>query len=221
MRQAHWEVVTAVGQDRSRLLKAEVNRLVGHVPERVEQEFSQGKYWTHRKERLDDPPDQEERQYLVEQEQPSGAFARGMSKLLGELGGILEKYGFPVGDSGVDVWGRNGKADAALGPMKCPNGRLLLRPWILAWVNRTSVNVADFRGPDSTNGLLDRLCIIRISRDCHPYLNYFWVFVPDATFTDLGRIQLRVVWCFGRGVWGVHGEHPGQPGQARKGKLKP
>ena len=29
-----------------------------------------------------------------------------MSKLLGELGGILEKYGFPVGDSGNDVWGR-------------------------------------------------------------------------------------------------------------------
>jgi hypothetical protein len=106
MRQPHWEVVTALGKDRIHLLKAEVNGLVGQVPERVEQEFSQGKYWTHRKERLDDPPAQEETQYLIEQEQPSSAFATGMSKLLGELGGILEKYGFPVGDSGNDVWGR-------------------------------------------------------------------------------------------------------------------
>jgi hypothetical protein len=106
MRQAHWEVVTALGKDRIHMLKAEVNGLVGQVPERVEQEFSQGKYWTHRKERLDDPPAQEEMQYLVKQEQPSGAFATGMSKLLGELGGILEKYGFPVDDSDNDVWGR-------------------------------------------------------------------------------------------------------------------
>jgi hypothetical protein len=106
MRQAHWGVVTALGKDRIHMLKAEVNELVGRVPERVEQEFSQGKYWTHRKEWLDDPPAQEEMQYAVEQEQPPGAFAEGMSKLLGELGGILEKYGFPVGDSDNDVWGR-------------------------------------------------------------------------------------------------------------------
>ena len=106
MRQAHWEVVTALGKDRIHMLKAEVNGLVGQVPERVEQEFSQHKYWTNRKERLDDPPAQEETQYLVEQEQPACAFATGMSKLLGELGGILEKYGFPVCDSDNDVWGR-------------------------------------------------------------------------------------------------------------------
>jgi len=110
MRQAHSEVVTALGHDRIHMLKAEVNGLVGRVPERVEQEFSQGKYWTHRKERLDDPPAQEEMQYLIEKEQLPGAFATGMGKLLGELGGILEKYGFPVGDSvnenGTDL--RNG-----------------------------------------------------------------------------------------------------------------
>jgi hypothetical protein len=106
MRQAHSEVVTALGKDRIHMLKAEVNGLVGKVPERVEQEFSQGKYWTHRKERLDDPPAQEELQYLVAKEQPSSAFATGMGKLLGELGGILEKYGFPVDASGTDVWGR-------------------------------------------------------------------------------------------------------------------
>jgi hypothetical protein len=106
MRQTHWEVVTALGKDRIHMLKAEVNGLVRQMPERVQQEFSQGKYWTHRKERLDDPPAPEEMQYLVEQEQPSGPFATGMSKLLGELGGILEKYGFPVGESGDDVWGR-------------------------------------------------------------------------------------------------------------------
>jgi hypothetical protein len=106
MRQAHSEVVTALGKDRIHMLKAEVNGLVRQVPERVEQEFSQGKYWTHRKERLDDPPAQEEMQYMIEKEQPSGAFATGMSKLLGELGGILERYGFPVGDSHNDVWGR-------------------------------------------------------------------------------------------------------------------
>jgi hypothetical protein len=106
MRQAHWEVVTALGKDRIHMLKAEVTGLVGQVPERVEQEFSQGKYWTHRKERLDDPPAQEAMQYLVEKEQPSAAFAQGMSKLLGELGGVLERYGFPVGASVDDVWGR-------------------------------------------------------------------------------------------------------------------
>jgi hypothetical protein len=106
MRQAHWEVVAALGKDRIHMLKAEVSGLVGQVPERVEQEFSQGKYWTHRKERLDDTPAQEDIRYLVEKEQPSGAFATGMSKLLGELGGVLEKFGFPVGDSGNDVWGR-------------------------------------------------------------------------------------------------------------------
>jgi hypothetical protein len=106
MRQAHWEVVAALGKDRIHMLKAEVDGLVRQVPDRVEQGFSQGKYWTHRKERLDDPPAHEKMQYLVEQEQPSGAFATGMSKLLGELGGILEKYGFPVDDSGTDVWGR-------------------------------------------------------------------------------------------------------------------
>jgi hypothetical protein len=106
MRQAHWEVVTAMGKDRIHMLKAEAKGLVGQVPERVDQEFSHGKYWTHRKEWLGDPPAQEEMQYLVEQEQPSGAFANGMSKLLGALGSILEKYGFPLGDSGDDVWGR-------------------------------------------------------------------------------------------------------------------
>jgi hypothetical protein len=107
MRQAHWEVVTALGEDRIHMLKTDVNSLVGQVPEQVEQEFSQGKYWTHTKERLDDPPAQEEMQYVVEQEQPSDAFVNGMSKLLGKLGGILEKYGFPVGDSSAnDVWGR-------------------------------------------------------------------------------------------------------------------
>jgi hypothetical protein len=106
MRQAHWEVVTALGKDRIHMLKAEVSGLVGQVPEQVDQEFSQGSYWTHRKERLDDPPAQEEMQYLVEQEQPSGVFANGMSKLLGELGGILEVYGFPVRESRNDVWGR-------------------------------------------------------------------------------------------------------------------
>ena len=36
MRQAHWEVVTALGKDRIHMLKAEVNELVGGVPERVE-----------------------------------------------------------------------------------------------------------------------------------------------------------------------------------------
>jgi hypothetical protein len=106
MRQANSEVVTALGKDRIHMLKAEVNGLVGQVPERVEQEFSQGKYWTHRKERLDDAPAQEETHYLVEKGQPPAAFASGMSKLLGELGGVLEKYGFPVGDCGDDVWGR-------------------------------------------------------------------------------------------------------------------
>jgi len=106
IRQAHSEVVTSLGKDRIHLLKAEVNELIGHVPERVEQEFSQGKYWTHRKERLDDSPAEEELPYLVEKEQPTGAFATGMNTLLGELGGILEKYGFPVGDANNDVWGR-------------------------------------------------------------------------------------------------------------------
>jgi hypothetical protein len=162
------------------------------------------------------PPDQEEMQYLIEQEQPSSALTAGMSKLLRELGGILEKYEFPVGDSGDDVWGRNGKADAPLGPMKCPNGALLLRPWILAWFNRTIVNVASFRGPDSTNGLLDRLCIIRISRDCYPDLNYFWLFVPPPPFTDLSRIQIRVVWCFGPACGAFTVNTPGSRDKPKK-----
>jgi hypothetical protein len=105
MRKAHSEVVMALGKDRIHILKAELNGLVEQVPDRVEQEFSQGRYWTHRKERLDDPP-QEVMLYLVERGQPSGAFATGMSKLLGELGGVLEKFGFPVRDSNEDVWGR-------------------------------------------------------------------------------------------------------------------
>src|SRR5689334_22743521 len=53
MRKAHSEVVTALGKDRIHMLKAEVAGLVGRVPGRVEQEFSQGWYWTHRKERLE------------------------------------------------------------------------------------------------------------------------------------------------------------------------
>jgi hypothetical protein len=43
---------------------------------------------------------------VVDKAQPSDAFATEMSKLLGELGGILEKYGFPVVGSRNDVWGR-------------------------------------------------------------------------------------------------------------------
>jgi hypothetical protein len=105
MRQAHSEVVTALGKDRIHLLKAEVNGLVAQLPERIEKEFSQGKYWTHLNERLYDPA-QEEMRYLIAQEQPSDAFATAMSKLLGELGGILEKYGFPVGEARDDAWGR-------------------------------------------------------------------------------------------------------------------
>src|SRR5271170_4617163 len=34
MRQAHWEVVAALGKDRIHMLKAEVNGLVGQLPER-------------------------------------------------------------------------------------------------------------------------------------------------------------------------------------------
>jgi hypothetical protein len=105
MRQAHSEVVTALGKDRIHLLKAEVNGLIAQVPPQIEKEFSQGKYWTHMNERVYDPA-LEKMQYLVQQEQPSDAFATGMSKLLGVLGGILEKYGFPVGEARDDVWGR-------------------------------------------------------------------------------------------------------------------
>jgi hypothetical protein len=106
LRQAQSGVVMALGKDRIHLLKAELHELVKQVPARVEAEFSQVKYWTHRKEWLDDPPAQEEMQYLVEQEQPSGAFATGMSKLLGELGDVPERYGFSLNDSGKDIWGR-------------------------------------------------------------------------------------------------------------------
>jgi hypothetical protein len=106
MRQAHSETITALGKDRIHMLKAEVNELVAQVPERIDKEFSQVKYWTHRHERLDEPPIEEEKLYVVEKEQPSDAFATGMSKLLGELGGILEKYGFPIVGSRNDVWGR-------------------------------------------------------------------------------------------------------------------
>jgi hypothetical protein len=46
MRQAHSETVTALRKDRIHSLKAEVNELVAQVPERIEKEFSQVKYWT-------------------------------------------------------------------------------------------------------------------------------------------------------------------------------
>jgi hypothetical protein len=105
MRQAHSETVTALGKDRIHMLKADVNGLVAQLPQRIEKEFSQAKYWTHRNEQADDPI-QQEKQYVVEGEHPSDAFATGMSKLLGELGGILERYGFPVAESHNDIWGR-------------------------------------------------------------------------------------------------------------------
>jgi len=105
VRHAQSGVVMALGKDRIHLLKAELNELVKQVPARVEAEFSQVKYWTHRKEWLENPT-QEEMHYVVDQEQPGGAFATGMSKLLGELGNVPEKYGFSLNDSGKDIWGR-------------------------------------------------------------------------------------------------------------------
>jgi hypothetical protein len=105
MRQANSGVVMALGKDRIHLLKAELNELVKQVPTRVEAEFCQRKYWTHRKEWLENPA-QEEMHYVIDQGQPGGAFATGMRKLLGEFGNVPEKYGFSLNDSDKDSWGR-------------------------------------------------------------------------------------------------------------------
>jgi hypothetical protein len=104
LRQAQSGVVMALGKDRVHLLKADLHELVKQLPERVEAEFSQSKYWTHRNEWLDNPA-HEEMRYVVD-EQLGGVFATGMSKLLGELGDVPEKYGFHLDDSGKDIWGR-------------------------------------------------------------------------------------------------------------------
>lgn len=105
MRQAHSGVVMALGKGRIHLLKGELNELAEQVPTRVEAEFSQDTFWTHRKEWLANPA-QEEMHYVVDQERPGAAFVTAMGRLLGEFGDVPEKYGFSLDDSGKDIWGR-------------------------------------------------------------------------------------------------------------------